>query len=103
MSRNITVTLREWDESFEISAQEFIIELQKLLETVPGQFKNIVVLEFNPYAYDNKGEISLSYVRAETVEEQEEREKREANYKSDKEARERATLAQLKAKYENRS
>lgn len=100
----VVVNLHHWEEDFVVPAADFIAQLSGLLKLVPEEFKAAVVVEFDRTGSDydfSRGEMSLYYIRNETDEEMEKRAAQAVRSQREQEARERAQLATLKAKYEN--
>ncbi len=106
VAETLTVTVREWDERFEMSADEFMAEMSARLAAVPEQDRSKVTIEFRP-GYDSYGDacgsLSLFYERRETDEEKkartEEEKQRLVRIFQEHELKERAAYERLKAKY----
>lgn len=86
-------------------AVDFLQWFQDKIATVPDEFRPAVMIEINSYiAYgSSEPEILISYERDETPSEFAERERDRLAHNAAEERRERAKLAELRAKYGDQS
>ena len=100
--REITVTVHEWEDDFNVPAQEFLNDVARRILDVPEQFRSSLMLDFDRRGSDydySAGEMSLYYVRPETDDEFRTRKQYEARRVSESEAKERSIYEALKKKY----
>ena len=98
----VTETLKDWDASFDIPAEQFVAEINLLLDTLPPELRSQAMIEFDRYGsdYDSSyGELTLRYARPATDEELRQWTASDEAYRREAEARERAEFARLKRKF----
>ena len=101
--KNVTIEVHSWDESFAVSASDFLTQVAGLIEIVPIEYRAEIVFEFDRRGsdYDSSyGELSMHYTRPETDDEIRSREQSHEQYQAREHARERATYEALKRKFE---
>jgi hypothetical protein len=100
--QKVRVCVRDWDDDFTSPLAEFIAELSKLLASIPEEFRDRAVLNFERYAGDyesSRGQMDVSYERLETDEEVARRKAMADASARDQAQRELRELARLAAKY----
>lgn len=102
-NEEITITVKEWDDDFNVYLTDFIAELQGILESIPAEHRVNASIDFDRSGSDydySRGELSVQYSRPKTAEELDsERKAKEASarYQADEERRQ---YDRLKAKFE---